>query len=80
MPICPVCEKPVCLLNDFKIMHPQCVKEVMVTPTIYDFTPIKNKKQNKNKQNKNIQKVVIEKEYIPMINVSHDPNDTTVYI
>jgi hypothetical protein len=25
-------------------------------------------------------KIVIEKEYIPLVNVSYDPNDTTIYI
>jgi hypothetical protein len=53
------------------------VRQIKKTPK-KQKPPIEKLKQPKPLK-KNV-KIVIEKEYIPLVNVSYDPNDTTLYI
>jgi len=52
-------------------------------PPIKPIHPVKQFKQPKPINNVKIKKslkIIIEKEYFPLIQVSYDPNDTTIYI
>ena len=58
------------------------VREIKKKP-IKPVKPIKPFKQPKpinNSKVKKALKIIVEKEYFPLIQVSYDPNDTTIYI
>lgn len=90
MSVCSVCNKPV--KDEFWSIHTKCFKKSIAILDDYEYKPVRTNKIKPPKAQKppkpppkptsapKMNKIIVEKEYIPMINISYDPNDTTIYI
>lgn len=58
------------------------VREIKKKPIkqVKPIKPFKQPKPTNNMKVKKALKIIVEKEYFPLIQVSYDPNDTTIYI
>ena len=55
------------------------IKQKLIKPT-KPIKPFKQPKPVNNIKIKKALKIIVEKEYFPLIQVSYDPNDTSIYI
>jgi|LakMenEpi03Aug12_release.lakeMendotaPanAssembly.Ray.scaffolds.fasta_scaffold1503818_1 hypothetical protein len=89
MSICSICEKPYnlhytteyhskCYDLDYKPVRE--IKKKPIKPQSKPNKPFKQPKPIDNFKIKKSLKIIIEKEYFPLIQVSYDPTDTTIYI